>query len=126
MKRSIYIDGKHWDSIMQLPCVRGLNKRGGEFVVKVKVGKASTVFAEPGDAIVEKDDGSWHVERKENMAPRRLKSGHMLCPYYHAWVETSYRGLQLYQCVAECESEPRTCEWTPDKGCFKYPKGGQQ
>lgn len=65
MKRKIYIDGKHWDNIMALPCVRGLNKRGEECVVKVKVGMASTVFAAAGDAIVEKDDGSWSVERKE-------------------------------------------------------------
>lgn len=33
MKRKIYIDGKHWDNILQLPCVRGLNKRDEEFVV---------------------------------------------------------------------------------------------
>ena len=72
MKRKIYIDGRHWDNIMALPCVRGLNKRGEEYVVKVKVGKASTVFAATGDAIVEKDDGSWHVEKKEAMTPRRL------------------------------------------------------
>lgn len=125
MTRKIYIDGLHWDNIMALPCVRGLNKRDEEFVVKVKVGKASTVFAATGDAIVEKDDGSWSVERKEAMAPRRLKSGHMLCPYYYAGLETS-RGLQWDQCVAESDSEPRSCDWTPEKGCFKYPKGGQQ
>lgn len=126
MKRKIYIDGRHWDNIMALPCVRGLNKRGEGYVVKVKVGKASTVFAAAGDAIVEKDDGSWSVEKKEAMVPRRFKTGYMLCPYYYAWIETSNRGLQMCQCVAECESEPRKCEWTPDKGCFKYPKGGQQ
>lgn len=65
MKRKIYIDGRHWDNILALPCVRGLNKRDEEFVVKVKVGKASTVFAAAGDAIVENNDGSWSVERKE-------------------------------------------------------------
>lgn len=64
MKRKIYIDGKHWENILQLPCVRGLNKRDEEYVVKVKVGKASTVFAEAGDAIVENNDGSWRVEKK--------------------------------------------------------------
>lgn len=126
MKRKIYIDGKHWDNILQLPCVRGLNKRDEEFVVKVKVGKASTVFAATGDAIVENSDGSWHVEKKENMVPRRLQSGYMLCPYYYSWRETSNRRLKLYQCVAEDEREFRTCEWTPEKGCFKFPKGGQQ
>ena len=126
MKRSIYIDGRHWDNIMALPCVRGLVKRDEEFIVKVKVGKASAVYAATGDAIVEKDDGSWGVEKKETMVPRRLKTGYMLCPYYYAWIETSNRGLQVCQCVAECESEPRKCEWTPDKGCFKYPKVGQQ
>lgn len=122
MTRKIYIDGRHWDNIMALPCVRGLNKRGEEYVVKVKVGKASTVFAAAGDAIVEKDDGSWSVERKEAMVPRRLKSGDMLCPYYYAWIETSNRGLQVYQCVDIEKREQRTCEWTPESGCFKYPK----
>ena len=126
MKRSIYIDGRHWDNIMALPCVRGLVKRDEEFIVKVKVGKASAVYAATGDAIVEKDDGSWSVKKKETMVPRRLKTGYMLCPYYYAWIEKSNRGLQVCQCVAECESEPRKCEWTPEKGCFKYPKGGQQ
>ena len=126
MKRKIYIDGKHWDNIMALPCVRGLVKRDEEFIVKVKVGKASAVYAATGDAIVENNDGSWSVKKKETMVPRRLKTGYMLCPYYYAWIETNYRGLQLYQCVAESESEPRSCEWTPEKGCFKYPKGGQQ
>lgn len=125
MKRKIYIDGKHWDNIMQLPCVRGLNKRGEGYVVKVKVGKASTVFAATGDAIVENSDGSWSVERKESMAPRRLKSGNMLCPYFHDLLRTS-RGLRLYQCVDEEKREQRTCEWTPENGCFKYPKGGQE
>lgn len=123
MKRKIYIDGKHWDNIMQLPCVRGLNKRDEEFVVKVKVGKASTVFAAAGDAIVEKDDGSWSVERKEAMAPRRLQSGNMLCPYFRHWIETS-RGVSWYQCLDEEKREHRTCEWTPESGCFRYPKGG--
>lgn len=121
MKRKIYIDGRHWDNILQLPCVRGLNKRDEEFVVKVKVGKASTVFAEAGDAIVEKDDGSWSVER----APRRLQSGYMLCPYYSSWFEKSY-GVKAYQCIDFERRELRKCEWTPEKGCFKYPKGGQQ
>lgn len=120
MKRSIYIDGRHWDNIMALPCVRGLNKRDEEFVVKVKVGKASTVFAATGDAIVEKDDGSWHVEKKEAMVPRRLQSGHMLCPYYHKISSC----LPVERCVDIEKREFRTCEWTPDKGCFKYPKGG--
>lgn len=126
MKRKIYIDGKHWDNIMALPCVRGLVKRDEEFIVKVKVGKASAVYAATGDAIVENNDGSWSVKKKETMVPRRLKTGYMLCPYYYAWIETSNRGLQVCQCVAECESEPRSCEWTPEKGCFKYPKGGQE
>lgn len=125
MKRSIYIDGRHWDNIMALPCVRGLVKRGdGKIVVKVKVAKVSYIYAGTGDALVEDDGGNWHVRKKESMVPRRLRSGGVLCPYYYAWIETSYRGLQLYQCVAECESEPRTCEWTPESGCFKYPKGG--
>lgn len=75
MKRKIYIDGKHWDNIMALPCVRGLNKRGEGYVVKVKVGKASTVFAEAGDAIVEKDDGSWHVEKKGGHGASTSKVG---------------------------------------------------
>jgi hypothetical protein len=122
MTRKIYIDGRHWDNIMALPCVRGLNKRDEEFVVKVKVGKASTVFAATGDAIVEKDDGSWHVEKKEAMAPRRLQSGHMLCPYYHKISSC----LPVERCVDTEKLEFRTCEWTSDKGCFKYPKGGQQ
>lgn len=120
MTRKIYIDGRHWDNIMALPCVRGLNKRDEEFVVKVKVGKASTVFAATGDAIVEKDDGSWHVEKKEAMVPRRLQSGHMLCPYYHKISSC----LPVERCVDIEKREFRTCEWTPDKGCFKYPKGG--
>lgn len=124
MKRKIYIDGKHWDNIMALPCVRGLVKRDEEFIVKVKVGKASAVYAATGDAIVENNDGSWSVKKKETMVPRRLKTGYMLCPYYYAWIETSNRGLQVCQCVAECESEPRKCEWTPEYGCIKYPKGG--
>lgn len=123
MTRKIYIDGRHWDNIMALPCVRGLNKRDEEFVVKVKVGKASTVFAATGDAIVEKDDGSWHVEKKESMAPRRLKSGNMLCPYYNHYIETS-KDISVVICTVD--SETRTCDWTPEKGCFKYPKGGQQ
>lgn len=122
MKRKIYIDGRHWDNILALPCVRGLNKRDEEFVVKVKVGKASTVFAAAGDAIVEKDDGSWHVEKKENMVPRRLQSGNMLCPYYFHWFETS-RGVSIDLCFDE-ENETRKCEWTPEIGCFKFPKGG--
>lgn len=63
--KKIYIDGRHWDNILQLPCVRGLNKRDKEYVVKVKVGKASTVFAAIGDALVEDETGSWSVERKE-------------------------------------------------------------
>ena len=65
MKRKIYIESIHWDNILALPCVRGLNKRGEGYVVKVKVGKASTDFAATGDAIVENNDGSWSVERKE-------------------------------------------------------------
>lgn len=125
MKRKIYIDGRHWDNILSLPCVRGLNKRGEGYVVKVKVGKASTVFAATGDAIVENDDGSWHVEKKENMVPRRLKSGNMLCPYYYAGLETT-RGIEWNQCVDLEKRETRTCEWTPEKGCFKYPKGGKK
>lgn len=123
MKRKIYIDGRHWDNILQLPCVRGLNKRDEEFVVKVKVGKASTVFAAAGDAIVEEDDGSWHVERKEDMAPRRLKSGNMLCPYYYKIIDI-ISCLPVERCVDMVKRESRTCEWTPEKGCFKYPKGG--
>ena len=123
MKRKIYIDGKHWDNIMQLPCVRGLNKRGEGYVVKVKVGKASTVFAEPGDAIVEKDDGSWHVEKKEAMVPRRLKSGNMLCPYYHKIIDIS-SCLPVERCVDMEKRESRTCEWKPEKGCFRFSKGG--
>jgi hypothetical protein len=121
MKRKIYIDGKHWDNIMALPCVRGLNKRGEEYVVKVKVGKASTVFAAAGDAIVEKDDGSWSVER----APRRLKSGNMLCPYYHKIIDIS-SCLPVERCVDMEKREFRKCEWTPDKGCFRFSKGGQR
>lgn len=125
MKRSIYIDGRHWDNIMALPCVRGLVKRGdGKIVVKVKVAKVSYIYAGTGDALVEDDGGNWHVRKKESMVPRRLRSGGVLCPYYYAWIETGNRGLQLCQCVAECESEPRKCEWTPEYGCFKYPKGG--
>lgn len=122
MKRKIYIDGRHWDNILQLPCVRGLNKRDEEFVVKVKVGKASTVFAEAGDAIVEKDDGSWHVEKKEAMAPRRLQSGHMLCPYYYKIIDIS-SCLPVERCVDMEKRESRTCEWTPEKGCFRFSKG---
>lgn len=125
MKRKIYIDGRHWDNIMALPCVRGLNKRGEGYVVKVKVGKASTVFAAAGDAIVEKDDGSWRVEKKENMVPRRLKSGNMLCPYYHKIIDIS-SCLPVDQCVDLEKRETRTCEWTPEKGCFRFSKGGQQ
>ena len=123
MKRKIYIDGRHWDNILALPCVRGLNKRDEEFVVKVKVGKASTVFAAAGDAIVENSDGSWSVERKESMAPRRLKSGNMLCPYYHKIIDTS-SCLPVERCVDMEKRESRTCEWTLDKGCFRFPKGG--
>lgn len=127
MKRSIYIDGRHWDNIMALPCVRGLIKRSDyEILVKVKVAKVPYIYAGTGDALVEDDAGNWHVRKKESMVPRRLKTGYMLCPYYYAWIETNYRGLQLYQCIAECDSEPRKCEWTPEKGCFKYPKGGQE
>lgn len=123
MKRKIYIDGRHWDNIMALPCVRGLNKRDEEFVVKVKVGKASTVFAAAGDAIVEKDDGSWSVERKEAMVPRRLKSGNMLCPYYYKIIDIS-SCLPVERCVDMEKFETRTCEWTPESGCFKFRKGG--
>lgn len=66
MKRKIYIDGLHWDNILQLPCVRGLNKRSdGEIVVKVKVAKVSYIYAAAGDALVEDEAGSWSVERKE-------------------------------------------------------------
>ena len=125
MKRKIYIGGRHWDNILSLPCVRGLNKRGEGYVVKVKVGKASTVFAATGDAIVENDDGSWSVERKEAMAPRRLQSGDMLCPYYYSWIWTNSRGRQMYQCVGDENPESRKCEWTPERGCYKFPKGGK-
>lgn len=125
MKRKIYIDGRHWDNILALPCVRGLNKRSdGKIVVKVKVAKVSYIYAGTGDALVEDDGGNWHVRKKESMVPRRLKSGAMLCPYYYSWRETSNRMLKLYQCVAEDEREFRACEWTPEKGCFKFPKGG--
>lgn len=66
MKRKIYIDGRHWDNIMALPCVRGLVKRGDdEIVVKVKVAKVSYIYAVAGDALVEDDGGNWSVERKE-------------------------------------------------------------
>ena len=80
MKRKIYIDGRHWDNIMALPCVRGLNKRGEGYVVKVKVGKASTVFAAAGDAIVEKDDGSWRVEKKGEHGAETIKVGKHAVP----------------------------------------------
>ena len=127
MKRKIYIDGKHWDNIMSLPCVRGLIKRSDyEILVKVKVAKVPYIYAGTGDALVEDDGGNWHVRKKESMVPRRLKSGDMLCPYYYSWRETSNRRLKLYQCVAEDEREFRKCEWTPEKGCFKFPKVGQQ
>jgi hypothetical protein len=144
MKRKIYIDGLHWDNILALPCVRGLNKRGDNDIVvkvkvakvsyiyaavgdplKVKVAKVSYIYAAAGDAIVEKDDGSWSVERKENMAPRRLQSGYMLCPYYHKIIDIS-SCLPVERCVDMEKRELRKCEWTPEKGCFKYPKGGQQ
>lgn len=66
MKRKIYIDGKHWDNILALPCVRGLGKRSdNEIVVKVKVAKSSYIYAAAGDALVESESGSWSVERKE-------------------------------------------------------------
>ena len=66
MKRKIFIDGLHWDNILQLPCVRGLNKRSdNEIVVKVKVAKVSYIYAAVGDALVEDDGGNWSVERKE-------------------------------------------------------------
>lgn len=66
MKRKIYIDGRHWDNILALPCVRGLNKRSdGKIVVKVKVAKVSYIYAVAGDALVEDDGGNWSVERKE-------------------------------------------------------------
>ena len=66
MKKKIYIDGRHWDNILQLPCVRGLNKRSdGEIVVQVKVAKVSYIYAAAGDALVEDEAGSWSVERKE-------------------------------------------------------------
>jgi hypothetical protein len=43
MKRKIFIDGLHWDNILQLPCVRGLNKRSdNEIVVKSKLLKDLT------------------------------------------------------------------------------------
>ena len=125
MKRKIYIDGKHWDNILALPCVRGLVKRGdNKIVAKVKVAKVSYIYAGTGDALVEDDGGNWHVRKKESMVPRRLQSGHMLCPCYFHWLET-ITGVSIDLCFDE-ENEPRKCEWTPDKGCFKYPKGGQQ
>lgn len=66
MKRKIFIDGKHWDNILSLPCVRGLGKRSDNgIVVKVKVAKGSYIYAGVGDALVEDETGSWHVERKE-------------------------------------------------------------
>lgn len=66
MKRKIYIVGIHWDNILQLPCVRGLNKRSdNDIVVKVKVAKGSYIYAAAGDALVESESGSWSVERKE-------------------------------------------------------------
>lgn len=63
------------------------------------------------------------MTKGEKKAPRRLKSGYMLCPYYHHWIETS-KGVSWYQCFDEERREQRTCEWTPESGCFKYPKGG--
>lgn len=124
MKRSIYIDGRHWDNIMALPCVRGLVKRGDDKIVaKVKVAKVSYIYAGTGDALVEDDGGNWHVRKKESMAPRRLKSGGVLCPYYNHYIETS-KDISVVICTVD--SETRTCDWTPEKGCFKYPKGGQQ
>lgn len=124
MTRKIYIDGRHWDNILALPCVRGLVKRSdNEIVVKVKVAKVSYIYAAVGDALVEDETGSWSVERKEAMAPRRLKSGNMLCPYYNHYIETS-QAISVVICTVD--SETRTCDWTPVKGCFKYPKGGQQ
>lgn len=63
MKRKIYIDGLHWDNILALPCVRGLGKRSDDdIVVKVKV--VSYIYAAVGDALVEDESGSWHVEKK--------------------------------------------------------------
>lgn len=65
MKRKIFIDGLHWDNILSLPCVRGLGKRSdNEIVVKVKVAKVSYIYAAVGDALVEDETGSWHVEKK--------------------------------------------------------------
>ena len=63
--KKIFIDGLHWDNILYLPCVRGIGKRSDDdIVVKVKVAKGSYIYAAIGDALVEDETGSWHVEKK--------------------------------------------------------------
>ena len=66
-------------------------------------------------------------EQDTKMMPRRTRSGHMLCPYYFSWVETSI-GINNYQCVDEERSTSCTCDWTPANGCHKFPlqEGGEQ
>ena len=61
MKQKIKFTGEHLDDIFNLPCVRGIYKAcDGTTFVDIKTASRPFV-AQPGDEIVEKDNGEWMV-----------------------------------------------------------------
>lgn len=71
MKQKIIISGNNWNDILNLPCVEAVQKNAEyetgrmyiEAVVRCfKDGERFYKAAIAGDALVEDDDGNWHIE----------------------------------------------------------------
>lgn len=74
MKQKIEITGKNIADIFKLPCVEAISKIAGDESLIAVILKCGIVDVWPsayiGDTLIERDDGTWYIERHENNKPK--------------------------------------------------------
>lgn len=72
MKQSIIIPEKIYPGVFNLPCVYGVNKSATKdkrplyyLVSWCMVDYSQPLVAQPGDTLIEEDNGKWRVEKKK-------------------------------------------------------------